>query len=89
MSLSIHCDTNIGQNDSGVTVREITNGHGQHYFEASTTITHLFGQEISGSCPIIGIGATRELAIERLQKELKEFNDSLWFEFPKDEKGQP
>jgi hypothetical protein len=73
----IHCDTNIGQNTGGVSVEEITNCHGQHYFRASTTVTHLFGMKIHAA-PTVGIGATREIAIERMQQKLKEFNDSLW-----------
>lgn len=80
MSLCIHCNTNVGQSDSGIEVAQKTDGAGQDYWEAKTTVTHLFGQELTGSAPIIGIGKTREIAIARCKQELKEFNDSLWAE---------
>lgn len=82
----IHCDEHVGQCDNGITVEEITNCHGQHFFKATTTITHLFGYEVC-STPTVGIGPTREIAIDRLKKELNEFNDSLWYQFPKENKN--
>lgn len=74
----VHChtDKHVGM-VGGYDVQEITNDYGQHYFKASWTCTHMFGSEIEAA-PLFGYGATREIAIERLEKEMKEFNDAMW-----------
>ncbi len=78
MSFTCFTDTNVGQTTDATKVEEIHNCHGQHYWKASCKIETLFGQPVEG-CEVFGIGKTKELALERLKKELKEFNDSLWY----------
>lgn len=51
---------------------------GQTYYHASTRITHLFGSPIEMD-PLVGIGTTEAQARERLAKELRDFNDSIWY----------
>ncbi len=68
---------NIGQNDDGVEVIEFTDALGKKAFKASTRITHLFGSPINMD-PIEAFGLTEQEARERLAKELRSFNDSLW-----------
>lgn len=58
-------------------VEEITNDYGQHYFKATHTPTHIFGSEVDAA-PLFGYGATREIALERLEKEIDKFNEALW-----------
>jgi len=76
MSFSFFTDKHVGM-DGGSQVEEIRNDHGQHYFKASYTPTHLFGSEVDAA-PLFGYGATRELALERLEKEIEKFNESIW-----------
>lgn len=77
MNFQVHTDTNIGQTNSRVTTEEISNGLGGKCWVARTTIDSIFGQSIDG-CELRGIGRTREEALERLGKELDEFNKLLW-----------
>lgn len=68
---------NIGQSVGGVTIEHLRNTDGTMYYKASTRVTHIFGSPIeAGECE--GIGTTPEQARERLDKELRDFNDSLW-----------
>jgi len=68
---------NIGQVDDGVRVEQRRNTDGSLYWCATTQITHVFGSEIQMD-PLEAFGATPEQARGRLEKELKDFNDSLW-----------
>jgi hypothetical protein len=77
MSVYIHTDTHVGMTVDQITVKEINNVHGQHYWIATAPIGSIFGSEVQGAeCK--GIGRTKEEALERLQHDLKNFNDSLW-----------
>lgn len=68
---------NIGQVDDGVRIGRIRDVYGNEAFSASTTIRHVFGSPINMD-PIVAYGTTEEQARERLAKELRDFNDSLW-----------
>lgn len=76
MSIQIHEDSNIGLTMANTSVEEITNSHGQHYFKASAPIGTIFGAEVHGS--LEGIGATREMALHRLEEEKRKLAESLW-----------
>jgi len=78
--ISCFIDSNVGMTTEGFKIEEIHNDHGQHYFKATTRVNSIFGHEFSDDeCgKLEAIGKTREIAIERLKKELKDFNDSLW-----------
>lgn len=70
---------NIGQADDGVRIEQKRNTDGTLYFRASTTIRHIFGSDLGEGAPTLeGFGITEEQARERLEKELRDFNDSLW-----------
>lgn len=81
---------NIGQVDDGVRVERKRNTDGTHYWCAETTITHIFGYPCEAE-PLRGYGTTEQQARERLDAELKKFNDSLWDEpdFPAAPADQP
>ncbi len=68
---------NIGQVDDGVRIAKIKDVYGNEAFSASTRIRHVFGSPINMD-PIVAHGTTEEQARERLEKELRDFNDSLW-----------
>lgn len=72
---------NIGQIDDGVKIEQKTDIHGKPCFRAFTTITSILGSdpELTQGPTLEGFGTTEEEARERLAKELREFNDSLWF----------
>ena len=70
---------NIGQVDDGVRVEQKRNVDGSSYWCAETTITHIFGFPVDAE-PLRGYGNTEQQARERLDAELKRFNDSLWDE---------
>lgn len=72
----IHEDCNIGLQMEGAVVKEIHNAHGQHYWKATSKIGTIFGSEVEGE--IVGIGATREQALERLKEETRKLAESLW-----------
>jgi len=80
MNIHIHIDKNVGQVDDGVIVEKKRNTDGTFYFRASTTITSILGSdpELTHGPTLEGFGTTEEQARERLEKELKDFNDSLW-----------
>lgn len=80
MSVGIHIDQNIGQCDDGVRVEQRRNTDGSTYWRASTKITHIFGGEINDGqgMELEGFGMTEAQARERLEQELKRFNESLW-----------
>jgi hypothetical protein len=48
------------------------------YWRATTRVTHVFGSPIEGG-ELEGFGTTEAQARERLDAELRSFNDSLWF----------
>lgn len=77
--MQIHIDKNIGQVNDGMTVEQKRNTDGTLYYRASTTIRNIFGSDLGEGAPTLeGFGTTEELARERLEKELRDFNDSLW-----------
>lgn len=76
-SFGIHIDHNIGQVDDGIRIERKRNVDGTFYYRAFTRVTHIFGSEIEGG-NLEGFGVTEEQARERLGKELRNFNDSLW-----------
>lgn len=80
-NISAFISTNIGQVDNGVDVEVRRNTDGSSYYRASTKITHIFGSEINNGegYLIEAFGTTKEQACQRLDKELRDFNDSLWF----------
>lgn len=59
-----------------ISIHEIHNAHGQHYFKATQPIGSLFGHEVHGE--LTGMGRTKEKALENLTKERKKLYDSLW-----------
>lgn len=71
---------NIGQVDDGVRIEQKRNADGTLYFRASTTITSILGSDpaLTQGPTLEGFGTTEEQARERLEKELRDFNDSLW-----------
>lgn len=70
---------NIGQVDDGVRMEQKRNTDGTLYFRASTVVRCIFGSDLGEGAPTLeGFGTTEEQARERLEKELSEFNDSLW-----------
>jgi len=69
--------SNIGQNDDGVRVEQRRNTDGTLYYRAWTRITHIFGSAV-GAAPLEGFGLTEQQACTRLDKALRDFNDSLW-----------
>lgn len=77
--MQIHIDKNIGQVDDGVRIEQKRNTDGSLYFRASTTIRNIFGSDLGKGAPTLeGFGTTEEQARERLDGELRSFNDSLW-----------
>jgi hypothetical protein len=71
-------DFNIGQVDDGVRIEQRRNTDGSMYWRATTRVTHVFGSPIEGG-ELEGFGTTEAQARERLDAELRSFNDSLWF----------
>jgi len=72
-------DKNIGQVDDGVRIEHKRNTDGTMYYLASTVIRHILGSDLGEGAPTIeGFGETEEQARERLEVELRKFNDSLW-----------
>ena len=71
---------NIGQGDDGVRIEQKRDIHGATCFRASTTITSILGSDPAHTVgpTLEGYGTTEEQARERLEKELRDFNDSLW-----------
>jgi hypothetical protein len=75
--MHIHIDTQVGFDCDGIVVEEKTDIHGKKCWKASITPTHLFGMEVDAA-PIEGIGRTKKEAIERMNKNQKEFYDGMW-----------
>jgi hypothetical protein len=71
---------NIGQVDDGVRIEQKRDIHGAICFRASTTITSILGSDpaLTQGPTLEGLGVTEKHARERLEKELRDFNDSLW-----------
>jgi hypothetical protein len=69
---------NIGQVNDGVRVEQKRNTDGTTYFRAWTVIRYIFGSEVGGEPTCEGFGTTEEQARDRLDKSLRDFNDSLW-----------
>lgn len=71
---------NIGQVDDGVRIEQKRDIHGAICFRASTTITSILGSDpaLTHGPTLEGFGTTEEQARERLDKKLRDFNDSLW-----------
>lgn len=65
-----------GMVNGDITVVEITNAHGQHYFKATQPIGSLFGHEVHGE--LSGLGHTREQALENMAKDRQNLYNSLW-----------
>lgn len=69
-----HCCT------PGLTMEDVTwahhPNHGKPVWIATQQIGTIFGAEVHGE--IRGIGATREIALERLAAERKNLHESLW-----------
>ncbi len=76
MKIQIHEDTHIGLTLCGPIITEHRNDYGQHWFEAVEQIGTIFGAEVEGE--IKGIGATAEIALQRLDAERERFSESLW-----------
>lgn len=79
--MSLFICKNIGQSDDGIRIEQKRDIHGNPCFVASTTITSIFGSDpaLTQGPTLVGIGTTEEQARERLEKELRDFNDSLWY----------
>lgn len=70
---------NIGQVDDGIRIEHKRSADGVPFFRASTTIRNIFGADLGEGAPTLeAFGVTEAQARERLDKELKDFNDSLW-----------
>lgn len=64
---SYFVDSEIGLTMRGIVIEEIHNAHGQHYWKAASQIGSIFGSPVEGE--LIGIGATKEKALEKLAQE--------------------
>jgi hypothetical protein len=71
----IQCD-HVGVTTEGSIVKEIISEHGQHYFRAICQIGSLFGFAVEGE--LSAIGDTPEQALVNLEKEKREFSESIW-----------
>lgn len=72
----MHIDRTPGLTMESPVVSEVHNDHGQHYWKAIAQIGTLFGEPVHGE--LVGIGATKEQALERLDYERKKLHESLW-----------
>lgn len=74
----VHChtDKHVGMTMGKTIISEHRNDYGQHWFEATEQIGTIFGAEVEGE--IKGIGATEEIARQRLATEREKLNESLW-----------
>lgn len=57
---------------------EKTNFDGEPYWVATKDVTHLLGSKIDG-CVVQGFGRTKEIALERLDKDEANLYESLWY----------
>lgn len=80
MTTAFFCQ-NIGQVDDGVRIEQKRDINGAICFRASTTITSILGSDpkCTQGPTLEAFGTTEEQARERLDKELRDFNDSLWW----------
>lgn len=76
MKIQFHVDQNIGLTMREPRVAELPNALGGTYWKATAPIGSIFGSEVEGEC--VGIGATREQALERLAEDEKNLAESLW-----------
>lgn len=75
----LHICKNVGQVDDGVRIEQKRNTDGTLYFRAWTVIRYIFGSEMGEGAPMIeAFGTTEQQARERLDQELRSFNDSLF-----------
>jgi len=75
----IHVDKFVGSVPEGTEVKEVKDAKGGTAFIATTYITNIFGQDMGEGAPKLeAVGKTKEEALANLNKEHKEFNDSLW-----------
>lgn len=75
--IAVHCTEHVGMTVGDCTLTQHENVNGTFYWKATQQITHLFGSEVDAA-PLVGIGRTQEIAIQRLQQKRKEFQESLW-----------
>jgi len=59
----------------GAVLTEVPN-HGKPCWKAVAQIGTIFGQEVHGE--LVGIGNTKEQALERLAEERHKLHESLW-----------
>lgn len=71
-TISAHCCTEIGMTMEGTTVTQSPDGT----WRASAKIGTIFGSEVEGEC--VGVGPTREAALEALDKDRRNLSESLW-----------
>jgi hypothetical protein len=74
-NLQIHMDCQPGLQMDGVTWEQLPN-HGQPCWRATQKIGSIFGSEVDGE--LHGIGATKDVALERLAEERRQLHESLW-----------
>lgn len=74
--LQIHTCESPGLTMEGPVVTEHRNYYGQHWFEAVSQIGTIFGAEVHGE--IKGIGATQEIALQRLESERARLYETIW-----------
>lgn len=77
MNIQIHVDETVGLDTGLEDVRHISNGLGGMCWVATQPVEHIFGTPVE-SQPLVGIGRTREEALERLAKARRDFAESLW-----------
>lgn len=70
--IQYHLDSEIGMTMGDTTVIQLPDGT----WKATCRIGTLFGYEVEGECG--GTGATKEAAIEALEKDRRNLNESLW-----------
>ena len=75
--MKVHICDQPGLTMHGIHIEEIRNGHGQHYWKAKAKIGTIFGAEVEGE--LEAIGATKDQAITRLEKQREELYESLWY----------
>jgi hypothetical protein len=69
------CSSGLTMDDT--VIEEVHNAHGQHYWKATAQIGTIFGSEVQGE--LVGIGATKESALEKLKQERHKLHESIWY----------
>lgn len=71
--------TSIGQTTSKPKVDhiEIAEGYGSSYYKASCRVTSIMSEDVDGP-ELQGIGKTEEIALQRLDQAIQDFNNTLW-----------